>query len=285
MPSCCIVIPVYRPFTEAEMGVLRHNLTMLSAYPAALIGGPGQRGLLDALAVQLAGETGAEIGVELFADDDFRGIDGYNRLLTGAAFFQRFAAFSHVLICQHDALILRDTLAEWLTPDYGFVGAPMFRGYHAPERPLRFLSSLNGGLSLRHVPAALDVLREMIPVRRSRLMRAAGRLGLIRAANTVLAGATRRRIVLRRAGLNEDVFWTEVVPAVFPGFRVPTPETAARFAFETCPADLFALTGDLPFGCHAFQRYDPGFWAAHAPAEVAPVLAACAADAGGEAKA
>jgi len=65
---------------------------------------------------------------------------------------------------------------------------------------------------------------------------------------------------------NEDVFWGVLVPAVCPFFRVPTPEQALGFAFEVAPRKMFELHGHrLPFGCHAWERCDRGFWGEQLP--------------------
>jgi hypothetical protein len=60
----------------------------------------------------------------------------------------------------------------------------------------------------------------------------------------------------------EDIFWGTVAPAKFPWFKVADAETAMKFSFETNPQKLFELNGCvLPFGCHAWEKYDPNFWA------------------------
>ncbi|MBL4883751.1 MAG: hypothetical protein JKY95_04320 [Planctomycetaceae bacterium] len=61
--------------------------------------------------------------------------------------------------------------------------------------------------------------------------------------------------------INEDRFWSEVVPVRFPWFQIPSPFEAVSFAFEVNPRKCFELNGsELPFGCHAWEKYDPDFW-------------------------
>ena len=61
--------------------------------------------------------------------------------------------------------------------------------------------------------------------------------------------------------VNEDLFWGMFVPRACPFFRVAPAEEAMAFAFEAHPDFLFARNGGrLPFGCHAWDRYDRAFW-------------------------
>jgi hypothetical protein len=61
--------------------------------------------------------------------------------------------------------------------------------------------------------------------------------------------------------VNEDLFWGLFVPAQCSFFRVPQATEALAFAFEAHPDFLYQLNQQtLPFGCHAWQRYQPEFW-------------------------
>lgn len=66
--------------------------------------------------------------------------------------------------------------------------------------------------------------------------------------------------LLGKSGLNEDVFWWEVSKK-YQWFNVPNMLTAAQFATETNCEKLHYLNHrKLPFGCHAWQTYEPNFW-------------------------
>lgn len=42
---------------------------------------------------------------------------------------------------------------------------------------------------------------------------------------------------------------------------MPSCEEAADFSFEANPSYLFSIIGKLPFGCHAFEKYEyEEFW-------------------------
>ena len=63
---------------------------------------------------------------------------------------------------------------------------------------------------------------------------------------------------------NEDKFWGIAVPRIHQWFRVAACEQAAKFSMEANPRRLYRLTkNQLPFGCHAWWRYDYDFWEPH----------------------
>ena len=62
-------------------------------------------------------------------------------------------------------------------------------------------------------------------------------------------------------GRHEDAFWSFDAERFSPGFRRATVDEGLRFAFESAPRRCFELTGHkLPFGCHAWERFDRAFW-------------------------
>ena len=60
---------------------------------------------------------------------------------------------------------------------------------------------------------------------------------------------------------HEDLFWSFEAKSFRPDFRIATVEEALRFAFEVEPHRAFELArGNLPFGAHAWAKYDRAFW-------------------------
>ena len=44
-------------------------------------------------------------------------------------------------------------------------------------------------------------------------------------------------------------------------FKVPPNYQALKFSFEAMPSYLYKLNNNvLPFGCHAFEKYESDFW-------------------------
>jgi hypothetical protein len=229
-----VVVPVWRPALTADEALsLRRCLSILRAHAVTLIAPEG-------LPMEALPLSGAAPAIERFAPEFFAGIHGYNRLMLSADFYRRFAGYDYILMYQLDAFVFEDGLADWCARGYDYVGAPWV-GETWPEdmTPLRrrFLRAIttprtrvgNGGFSLRKV---------------SSFLRAIDRLGPL----------------VRRWTSNEDLFWS-VVARRLASFRIPLADEALSFSFELEPRRCYERLGRrLPFGCHAWPRYDPAFW-------------------------
>jgi len=64
--------------------------------------------------------------------------------------------------------------------------------------------------------------------------------------------------------LNNDLFWADQAVTYLPGFKVASIEEGLRFAFEAVPRTCYEINNrQLPFGCHAWTKFDRGFWEPH----------------------
>ncbi|MGF1532467.1 MAG: DUF5672 family protein [Bernardetiaceae bacterium] len=226
-----VVVPIYKQQpSENDLISLRQNTDILSGYDLVIVAPEG----LD-LSAYL--DLYPNFKVHRFAPQFFDGIPGYNRLMLSAGFYAAFSAYAYILICQTDAYVFRDELLDWCNKGYDYIGAPFLVPMPiTTNRPLivnisRWLVDRvgNGGLSLRRVRTHLWATRY---------------LGWL----------------TRRFPKNEDIFW-----CYYP-YRRPSCSEALHFAFDLAPRKAFALTqGKLPFGCHAWQRHDPEFWAQYIP--------------------
>ncbi len=198
-----------------------------------------------------------------FENEYFASLDGYNRLLLCWNFYNHFSQYEYVLIVQTDALVFRDEIHEWCDKGFSYIGSPWFHGLTSPRYPLSFLGVGNGGFSLRKVQDFLRVLsgnnsRDIVssakrPVTPMEFMRLKS-VGL----HCLKFG---KQPPFIQVSINEDIFWGLVAPGRHDYFSVPSPKDAVGFAFETAPEYLYELNGyKLPFGCHAWQRYNPQFW-------------------------
>ena len=258
MHTCAVVVPVYRPLTDsAERLSLEQTLETLAEYPVYLVGPVSLQAYFD----QLRESLNSRLQNITFADEYFARIEGYNDLLLSKKFYQAFDKFEFLLIVQTDALVLSNALEFWCSKQYSYIGAPWFDGYTTPTFPLTLNSVGNGGFSLRRVPDFLKVLSRPRIFKNVLMQSWPGSVvssvyRYLKDYHSLVYGDLHLNI-----NVNEDLFWSLFVPARCPFFHVPLATEASAFAFEAHPHFLYQLNQQkLPFGCHAWQRYQPEFW-------------------------
>ena len=259
-----VVIPLYKPeLSASERLSIERSVDVLASRSLFIVGPDRLRQALDALRRPF----GPRLQIRTFPDRYFAGIKGYNALMRSADFYRSFADHSHVLIAQTDALVISDQLDAWCARDWSYIGAPWFVGGSQPRRPLEFFGVGNGGFSLRRLTDFLRVLETPRRIPNFIKSRAGGSAGFPNLVRRI----KHERILAYNIepffpSSNEDFFWGVLVPAACPFFRVPRPEDAVAFAFEAQPRHLYAMNGNvLPFGCHAWEKFDPAFWEEQLP--------------------
>jgi hypothetical protein len=258
MHSCAIVVPAYQRLTDpAELFSLEQTLGTLTDYPVFVVG-PDK---LQPYFAQLRHEINPRIQYKTFADRFFVSVDGYNDLLLSRHFYQAFVDYEYMLIVQTDALVLNDALESWCAKQYSYIGAPWFDGFTRPTLPLTLNSVGNGGFSLRRVPDFLKVLSRPRIFKNVLMESWPGNVvstayRYLKDYHSFVFGDVHLNI-----DVNEDLFWGLFVARQCPFFRVALPKEAIAFAFEAHPDHLYQLNEQaLPFGCHAWKRYQPEFW-------------------------
>jgi len=264
-----VVTPVPRfPVTSDEEISIRHLRKYLGRFDRYMI---GPRRLPEGF---------SDFTLRQFPARYFSNHLSYNRLLLTEKFYRTFEAYEYILIYQLDCLVFAGNLEEWCRQGWDYVGAPWLRNEAVPEEG--FFAVGNGGFSLRRVSSALAVLHSkrlvQDPALRGsdpgRLASIYKRLGprfpvarLIRAIKIFLHRRGYHNNIrwltkkLANVGLYEDYFWSLGACAYVADFRIPTPVEALNFSFETAPRYcLAANSGRMPFGCHAWTKYDRSFW-------------------------
>lgn len=169
--------------------------------------------------------------IESFQDHFFNSVADYNRLMLSVEFYNRFRAYEYILIYQLDAFVFSDRLFEFCELGYDYIGAPWISGMidWTGEKP-NVLYVGNGGLSLRRVESFIEILEKEQPLNRGE----------------------------RR---NEDIFFSSVISEKF---KIAPLKVALEFAFERQVEKCYEMNDyKLPFGCHAWERYDFKFWKPH----------------------
>jgi hypothetical protein len=231
-----IVVPLHKvELTPDEAISLRHVQHFLGGYDKILVVPRSLRPGLDGFEV------------ERFPDAFFRSATTFGVLQLRTDFYRRFAGYKHILVYQLDALVLSDRLLEFCAGEFDYIGAPWI---DAPWLDAPAVG--NGGFSLRRVASFLRVLE----ARRGRLESPDRHA---RPLVPRLPGSVQYRL-----GGNADIFWSFDAVRHHPGFRVASVAEGLRFAFELSPRMCFELNNhELPFGCHAWARYDRAFWEPH----------------------
>lgn len=166
--------------------------------------------------------------IERFDADFFTSVNAYNRLMLSPDFYRRFENYEYILIYQLDAFVFSDQLLRFCEMGYDYIGAPWLYGMFNYVDASHYLWYVgNGGLSLRKVTSFIRVLEDRKPLQGEQIK-------------------------------NEDLFFSSIVDE---NFRIAPKEVALQFSFERQVQKCFQLNhNQLPFGCHAWERYDLEFW-------------------------
>ncbi|MCU0341120.1 MAG: hypothetical protein MUE30_14665 [Spirosomaceae bacterium] len=228
--TCVVTIPVYQStLSTSERLSLTQATRVLSRYDIVLFG-PEGLDMTPYLAIC------PQARVVRFEASYFEGIAGYNRLMFSPLFYRTFWEYDYLLIYQLDAYVFKDDLQAWCNRGYDYVGAPWTLPPPLTKKPIVNIQKCfvnrvgNGGLSLRKVKSHY---------------------------RNVLFFKPLLRFFLK----NEDMFWGLALYFLNPFFRRPSAQEALSFAFELAPRQEYERNGhQLPFGVHAWEKYDAGFW-------------------------
>lgn len=248
-----VVVPMYKATMSAdEERALRSICRELGARDIVVVK-PRGLDLTDALAAY------PRLRQMEFDPDFFKGIKGYNRLMTAPDFYGAFADYEYMLVAQLDTYIFRDDLDDWCDRGYDYVGAPWLKRPVNCYPPMSWIKAIddwrrrrkglysktalygkvgNGGLSLRRIASHKRVCEQ-----KAAELAALNEIG--------------------PKGQPEDVFWAQQ-----DGFTYPDAIEALGFAFDKYPAWCYDLTGHrLPMGCHGWtSRKMRPFWRKIIPA-------------------
>jgi hypothetical protein len=200
----------------------------------------------------------SNITIQIFDKKNFNSIRSYNRLLMSENFYKAFINFNYILICQLDVYVFEDKLDYWIEKQYCNIGAPLFKGYNKTSKVFRDFGN-NGGFCLRKTQSCLDILSNIkyrfynlstlvkiessFPWKLYRILRD----GLLFNYNYKFFYPI----------INEDIFWSSIVPIENKLFLVPKPEEAMLFSFDANPKLLYEKSNNkLPMAIHAWWRDD-----------------------------
>ena len=246
--------------TEAEEQSLKHLHHFLAPYDKYLI-------IPESLDFSLPGLDNVR-----FSDRYFGSVDAHRSLLFSTEYYQAFSSYEFVLSYHLDALVFSDELQYWCDTGYDFIGPPWISHKDAPYYGNSDYEGKvgNGGFSLKRVSSFLKILESgAFAVDPDEYWRThfANRSLARRMLNwpKKLKMRSHRynnvRWELDNWNRNEDLFVADRARHYYPDFTIAPVDVALRFGFESVPRYCYELTSrKLPFGCHAWERYDPEFW-------------------------
>lgn len=197
----------------------------------------------------------------------FTNVAAYNELLLSKHFYEKFSGYDFILIYQLDAWVFADELDYWCKKDYSYIGAPWFTNFSTSETSKKLWAVGNGGFSLRKIKDFLVVLNTKEKVFSLRFLwdkyRAYSWMGrLLRLPKIIFQYYFRNNTLFLYDlfGENEDHFWSFHAKTLQASFKIAPVMEAVSFAFECKPQKMFELNKNkLPFGIHAWEKYDPVF--------------------------
>ena len=215
-------------------------------------------------------------GIKRFANNYFGSTDAHRKLILSRKLYKTFLDYKFILFYHLDSLVFSDQLIEWCKRDYDYIAAPWVAHKDAPyaENSVYAGKVGNGGFTLKKVRGLLKVLYsdklyknpkdywEKYYVSKSKFVQFLNLykkyLKMMRVKNSVRSEIKK---IGDQNGYSVELFWAYRANHYYPDFKIPSVETALKFAFECVPRYCYELNGKkLPFGCHAWQKYDRTFW-------------------------
>ena len=207
----------------------------------------------------------------------FGSLAAHSKLGYWPNYYSSFSDYEYVLIYHPDALVFSDDLLQWCDAGWDYIGAPWLPCHDSEWVTEPAVG--NGGFALMKVDSCLEALHtryreDPLTYVLDRLMFNGHRFdALFRLLEKLRRFFPRSRVIdwpleqwqriesPAAHSLSADLFFGLYATRYLPRFKIATVEDALRFAFEVCPRQCFEMNKrQLPFGCHAWARYDRAFW-------------------------
>lgn len=251
-----IIIPTHRPNITSDDKI---SLTHLKKYL-------GKYDIFFVIPKSISSKTFKSLGfrVKKVNNRFFGTIRNYSNLLLTKKFYESFKKYDFMLVYQLDALVFSNRINDWMDSGYDYVAAPWFKpiiGFlsHSKNSPP---SGGNGGFSLRNIQKTIKIL-DIVNKSASRTSTNLfiRRFWFLVAVITGKAHGVWLNAPAIDYPFYEDGFWALEAPKYDSTYKIAPFKVALKFAFERFPTKSFDINNKkLPFGCHAWKRYDKKFW-------------------------
>ena len=256
-----IVVPISNrseltPSEEISLRHLRQHLGQHDIFIAAPEG----------LDIEFSG-----LKIKRFSPKYFGSAENYKKMVMSSAFYQAFDEYEYMLTYHLDALVFSDQLLEWCDKGYDFIGPPWIKHDDSPNKGMIYEGKVgNSGFSLKKIDTFIRLFSSDRPAyglferwkkkygNKSLPRKIVGLpeffLGCLKSHNSL-------QWELSNWTMSEEAFLILRAEHYLLEYNVPDVDEALKFAFEVVPKYCYELNGDqLPFGCHAWERYDRQFW-------------------------
>ncbi|MDB5280351.1 MAG: hypothetical protein JWR61_5306 [Ferruginibacter sp.] len=275
MQPVVVVIPVYNPNPSAsELFSFKQCFNILNQYPIIILAP-------DNMDLKKYEDTVAGFKTISIPPVWQSGLLEYNKLKVSTFFYELFKEYEYLLTYELDAFVFKNELQYWWKRSFDYIGAPWFEGLASPISN-NIIGVGNSGFSLRNVQSCLRILKRIHYLKSLRTFWFKSRLQALIRFSTILSGLKTYFHIQSISELdqlffdnelNEDFYWTRAVAKAFDDYRVAPIDDACKFSFDANPAFLFKRNkGELPFGCHAWERHEPEFWKQFIPVREQSVL-------------
>ncbi|WP_158993213.1 DUF5672 family protein [Mucilaginibacter sp. L196] len=261
--NLCVIIPVHTPeLSEDDILSLQACYNQLKQYICFLVFPEG---------MNVDKYLGIHKKLSLVPVDPswLSSVEDYNKMKIDISFYEIFRQYTFMLTYELDAYIFNSSFETITSSPFDYIGAPFFEGYTEASADADFKNGGNSGFSIRNIQSCIKVLHSMkkyyphwqfykyilshFPKFRYHLNR------ITKGKYDILINGHVGFYYLK-THTNEDVFWSQMVPILFPAFKVANSIQALKFSFEINPEKLLELNnGHLPIGCHAWPK-NKFFW-------------------------
>lgn len=261
MKKVVIVIPVHSQNpTEFELLSFEQCFKILGRHPIVIIAPEG-------LDLKLYRDRIKLFNVIYIKQVWLSSVESYNKLKKSQFFYKLFKEYEYILTHELDAFVFKDELLFWCAKGFDYIGAPWFEKFADANTTSKIIGVGNSGFSLRKTKTIKKYLSNYVQ-KSKRYYSRKPIVKLFGIFEYYLNGGLRifclNKTVEKFSNEPEDMFICYRLKMKFPLLNIATVEDAKQFSFEFNPETLYYLNnGNLPFGCHAWWRYDLEFWRPH----------------------
>jgi hypothetical protein len=244
---CTIAIPIHKEIPEyAELASFKQAIKILGKWKFVLLC-PDKLDIK--IYINIFKKNKITYETKFFDKKWFLSVKTYSSLLLQKKIWDLFSS-KFVLIYQLDAWVFRDELNYWCKRNYDYIGAPNMEFWLSGN----FSDCRNGGFSLRKVYSIKQSLKFLENISNINKCKSKQGYNFIDFYNVFKSKSWGKMP-------NEDAYYSLIAPQLMENYKVGTLNMSAKFSFEVGSDILYKkMKNKLPFGCHAFEKYEPDFW-------------------------